>query len=285
MNVEKEELFTRDDFLLIQNIFQQFIDNQINENELNELLKKRNIFLPSSFHSLSIIEKKKYLQFETIWVDAETLDQKIQYVWNAKYFYELVRKAKRSQTITKWLMEYCQYLDCRPLYFLTMQNIKIKNLSYFSVFHKEVLDYAKRKKLTTLYDLLIEAHRNKDQKKIQEIVFSFFNKETSDLYFNIEYFPNAFAIEFEKLLYSLNNKKLGNEIRILFLIYKAEYFETKDFNLKPSLMKSFLKEVGSKSLTLFLKFARKHQNEIDCMPPNGYQAFYYSLLFQKEKAL
>ena len=284
-DIMSDDLFTRDDYLVIKNIFQQLVDNQIDEEDFNRLLTDNHIYLPSTFFSMPLERKKKYIQLEMIWVDPKTLDQDVQFVWNANYFYEIARKAKKSQTATTWLMEYCRYLDCRPIYFLTMQNIKIKNISYFKTYHPEVLTYAKKKRISSLYDVFMDVYHNENCKKIQAEVLSFFEKESSELFFRIDYFPNMLAIEFEQLMYSLKDQKLANEIRILFLIYKKEYFENKNFHISSFLMKKFLQDVGYKSLTRFLKFAKQHQKDIDRMPPNGYQAFYYSLLLQKENRL
>jgi len=166
-----------------------------------------------------------------------------------------------------------------------MQNIKIKNISYFKTYHPEALNYAKKKKLSSLYDVFMDVYHGESNSKIRTEVFSFFEKDSSELFFRVDYFPNMFAIEFEQLMYSLNNQKLANEIRILFLIYKKEYFENKNFQINSLVMKKFLQDVGYKSLTRFLKFAKKYQKDIERMSPNGYQAFYYSVLFQKENRL
>lgn len=87
----------------------------------------------------------------------------------------------------------------------------------------------------------MDVYHGESNSKIRTEVISFFEKDSSELFFRVDYFPNMFAIEFEQLMYSLNNQKLANEIRILFLIYKKEYFENKNFQINSLVMKNFFK--------------------------------------------
>lgn len=57
-DIISDDLFTRDDYLVIKNIFQQLVDNQIDEEEFKHLLTDNHIYLPSTFFSMPLEQKK-----------------------------------------------------------------------------------------------------------------------------------------------------------------------------------------------------------------------------------
>ena len=91
----------------IDQVFDLFIDNQINIEELKSLLSKENITLSNEFYELPKEKQKRYRQYKKYYIE---LDEKLRYdeeiIFNNQYYYELVAVAKISQNSLLKLIKY-----------------------------------------------------------------------------------------------------------------------------------------------------------------------------------
>lgn len=266
----------------LENVFSLYINNDITENDIDFFLEKKDISLPSDFYSLSPEEKKKYLQYEIYIINPVTFEVETYANFSNYYYYLLVNRGKKNRQITNELINYCIALDQRPLYFLTMQNIKIQQIEFFTIDNPEVIKYANSKQITTLYELLMEVYRDKKKDDIKEIVTEYFmTDEVPHLFFCLDYFPNEFALYIELLLYSLGDNTLANKLRLIFQIYSPEYLKIKPQTQDVSIIKKAKKKFQEINISAIQNYMHEHQSDIETMSPNGYQAFYYVFLCQE----
>lgn len=263
-------------------VFDLYLNNDIKEQDIDFFLEKKDISLPSDFYFLSPTEKKKYFQYENYIINPKTFEIESYATFSKYYYYFLANRGKKNRQITNELINYCIALDERPLYFLTMQNIKIQQIEFFAIDNVEVIEYANSKQITTLYELLMEVYRDKKKDDIKEIVTEYFmTDEEPHLSFLLNYFPNEFALYIELLLYSLGDNTLANQLRLIFQIYKPEYLKNMPLKQDASIIKKAKKKFQEINISVIQKYMHEHQEEIDNMPPNGYQAFYYVFLCQE----
>lgn len=259
-----------------------YLNNDIKEQDIDFFLQKKDMSLPSNFYLLSPTEKKKYFQYENYLIHPQTLEVASYATFSNYYYYFLANRGKKNRQTTNTLIDYCIALDERPIYFLTMQNIKIQQIEFFTIDNYEVIKYANSKQITTLYELLMEVYRDKKKDNIKEIVTEYFMTDKEPhLFFLLDFFPNEFALYIELLLYSLGDNTLANQLRIIFQIYKPEYLKTMPLKQDASIIKKAKKKFQEINISDIQKYMYDHQNEIDNMPPNGYQAFYYVFFCQE----
>lgn len=270
----------------IDQVFDLFIDNQINVEELKSLLSKENITLSNEFYELPKEKQKRYRQYKKYYIE---LDEKLRYdeeiIFNNQYYYELVAVAKRSQNSLLKLIKYVNELDDIAITILTMQNILLSRIPYFS---NQLKGFIEKNQCVTLYDLYIKVTQNKNYKEEKKKFYAYFENE-KDKRLNID-FNNVyvnFIFKIEVILNSLGfNSKELNTLKIKFLIYKKEYLKD---NMYKDISKTGIEMLKNKydcakiNLINELKsYINLNKNKISKLPPNGYTAIYYSLLLVKE---
>lgn len=270
----------------IDQVFDLFIDNQINVEELKSLLSKENITLSNEFYELPKEKQKRYRQYKKYYIE---LDEKLRYdqeiIFNNQYYYELVAAAKRSQNSLLKLIKYVNELDDIAITILTMQNILLSRIPYFS---NQLKGFIEKNQCVTLYDLYIKVAQNKNYKEEKKKFYAYFENE-KDKRLNID-FNNVyvnFIFKIEAILNSLGfNSKELNTLKIKFLIYKKEYLKEsmyKDISKTGiEMLKNKYDCIKINLINELKSYINLNKNKISKFPPNGYTAIYYSLLLVKE---
>ena len=274
---------------MIDDAFQYFIDNQINVDELDYILKGINYNLPDSFYDLEIEEQKRYhLHKKRIVTFTDkgvvTIEKEI---FNKAYFYELVEAAKKNKSVTVALINYARKLDNLPLYFLTMKYVKLKNLNY--AINHDWLKYADEYGVNNLYDFYMHViylnNKTLEKGKLINQLITFFKQDTL---FNLDLtLPFVkFAFDVETILSFLSDK-VSNTIRMKCFVYKPEYIKDNEYNKtmdnprtlinkhKQSLPFTKLKELNK-------YYQANNKKILDSFNDNGYRAIYYSILEEVE---
>lgn len=278
------EIRTHKDYLYIELAFQYYIDNQINENELINLLKLNNYELPSSFFSLSFREKKNYFNHIQTRIYFENNEAKMYYyeVFNKNYFSYLSSLAYKSKKYTLKLIAYVKNIGIKNvnLLFYGLQQVKISNTS---LQNQLILDYIKNNKINNFYDLLISIFSTSEinnSKELKENIKSIMNR---DFYFNFDLDnPYYLFCLYCECLINILPRKEANTIKYKFNILKKEYLFDDDYYLdlvhQIRIVNTFKKKTNNNLIL------RKLSNFIDIdyvyekFPPNGYLSLYYFLI-------
>ncbi len=291
-----ESIKAQKDLLYAVGAFRYFIDNQITEDELIEILAADGHVLPNSFKDLTIREKKTYynsVQTRVYFEDGEAKNYSY-LVFNKPYFYDLAEQARKTKIYTNELTEYIRILGEHNvnLVFLGMQYIKIVNtiLNRYTTIN----DYIKKKhedniEINDLYSLLISVfseQRSAEIKQLRKLLTDQIGKETF-LGFDIN--PDnedklfcLFALYIECYL-SLLPRKEANTIKMKFKVLTAEHLREidyyKDIDRQNRILNTFKKKVKSDRLfTQISGLVISNQTIFDQFNPNGYTAIYYYLM-------
>ena len=274
---------------MVDDAFQYFIDNQIDLNELDYILKGINYDLPDYFFDLDIDAQKRYhLHKKRIVTFTDkgvvTIEKEI---FNKAYFYELVEAAKKNKSVTLALIDYAKKLDNLPIYFLTMKNVRLKNLNY--VLNKSNwMSYIEKYNLKNLYDFYMHLVYSFKTKENLIMINELINYLKKDIYFNLDLsLPFVkFAFDVETLLSKLNDK-IANTIRIKFLVYRPDYINDNEYNKTMENPRTLINKhklsLSYSKLKEFNKYYQKDNKKIlDSFNDNGYRAIYYSILEEVE---
>ena len=262
-------------------VFQYYIDNQINDDELKYIFEKLGNPLPESFDDLYDDEKKRYYShtYHTYkFTDKGPIPVEYE-VFNKPYFDNLCKISERSKSNTLKLIDYVRKINNYPIIFLSMKYIKLKNLSY--AYTHGWLDYA-GDNIKTLYDfyMMVAYDKNIKTKKIYSSLKDFFkdikyfNLDVDDSFFN-------FCFNIEALL-SKMNKKVANTIRIKFLVYRPDYIDDNEYNKTientRTLINKHRSSIDDDMLKEIANYYKGKEDIILNLPPNGYRAIYYSII-------
>lgn len=267
--------------------FQYFIDNQITEDELVEILKEDNYQLPDSFKSLTKREKKSYLNHIQTRIYFENGKEKYYWyeVFNKPYFYDLAEHARKNKTLTKKMVAYLKEVgnDNVPLMFLGMQYVKLKNTT-LNIF-QTISDYAENKKINNVYDLVISLFSEKNSnEEILQLKNLLKERLVKDNFFgfdlNIPFVE--FSLYMECALCMLTRKE-ANTIKVKFHVLHPS--QLRDIDYYPDekdqtrIVNTFKKKMtNNRLLTQLSGFIITKQNEFDKFSSNGYSAIYYYLM-------
>ena len=285
--------------LYIDQVFDLFIDNQIDAKDLKYLLSKEKIKLPEEFYNLSKIEQKKYLGIKQYIVDIQSEERPYYVIFNNFYFYYLVTKSRQSKYMTQRLIDYVNDQQDMVVFILAMRNIYLDNVDYFnnSKYSKIII----KNNCHTIFDLFL-AIENNNNKKFEETRTHFYNyfKNQSKGKINLEIdFDrpfNKFCVLMELILNELFPIKELNTLKLKFLIYRKEYLKGNDYkeikvNGLEMIKRRFnnIKKKGENidSLKVLLKkmeeLVKNNREEINSFSSNGYSAIYYALLQVEEE--
>lgn len=272
--------------------FQYFIDNQIDVDELNEILKAEDIILPEEFFKLSKPEQKRFARHVAVTVhyDKDHEEAEAHVIFNNFYFYSLVEHARKTISYTDKLIRYVFDLTDINLIFLGMQYIKIHN-SPLRLFDN-LMAYADKKGFNDLYSLTMDLVGNKhgvEETKLRSLLIK---KLASEKLLGIDLSTNAnvkFYFLIEYLLNSLPRKE-ANTLKVKFLILNKDHLRGKldyyDLD-KPAkwILKDYMKKgfFPSKAIKAIKEHVDKHEELLDGMYPNGYMAFYYAFLANEKE--
>ena len=285
-------LKTQKELLYVEGAFRLYIDNQITEEELIEILKEDGYSLPDTFKDFCIREKKSYFTHTQTRVYFENDEAKLYWyeVYNKPYFYYLAEKSRKNASLTQGtLVPYIKDIGCCSinLLFLCIQYVKLSNTKFsYESGAITLMEYAKTNKINDFYELLMSLYVEPDAKN--GIIASRNNLKKYILkYFNVDFDAKGnelyeFALYVERALYVLPRKE-ANTIKVLFKILEPEYLREEDYYQDPDyrtrILNTFKKKINaSKAADKVFKFVKNKSTVFNGFNPNGYSALYYYLL-------
>ncbi len=272
--------------LFAENAFKFYIDNQINEKELKEILSYNNFSLPDYFYDMPIRKKKTFLNHIQTRIYFDNNKPKIYSyeVFNKNYFYYLVECAKKNKSITEKLIDYVNEIGIEVnLMFLGMEHIKIQYSKLAR--YETIMNYCKDKKINNIYDLLVSLFSYvvapDDIKQLQNLLIAQIKKENM-LNFDLDDKFVRFALYIECIL-NLLSKKEANTLKIKFNILNKEYLRENDYYddelHQKRIINTFKKKIkDNKILNLAYGLVLNNQEEFSSFGPNGYSSIYYYFL-------
>ena len=215
----------------IEGAFQLFIDNKINAEELNEILKRENYILPESFFELNRFEQKKYRQYCKYtyeFIDDEFKEDDYT-IFNRAFFDDLVKKAKadKAKHSTEILINYLLSLGELNYFFFGCEFIDLKKTSLINL--PGMSAYLKNKfSINTLYDLFVNLlpFKQKNNNLRQEVI----NHLRTNSLFNINVLDELFFffLVMESFLSGLSRKE-RNTLRAKCLIIDKKYLHEDEY--------------------------------------------------------
>ncbi|MGM9858972.1 MAG: hypothetical protein ACI311_07000 [Bacilli bacterium] len=292
MNEIIENLRHDNTTLYTEGAFNYFMDNQISEEELAEILKEDNYILPESFYSLSRGQKKLYFNHTKLMIGFDVTEPTYDYfeIFNKNYFYDLAMHAKTNKELTRKLIDYVfafsQYDGGINTIFLGMQYVKLDktNLLRFD----SLKNYAQAHEITDLYSLLISLFSDKNSiegiKEMRELIVNRINRD--DLFecdLNEPFYK--FCLLLECILNTLTDKE-ANTLKVVFGILDETHLRDIDYYQdrlhQNRLVNTFKKNTKDSNLLNRIDiFVSDNQETYDNFQPNGYKALYQYLLGEK----
>lgn len=278
----------QDDY--IEGAFQLFIDNKINDEELDEILRRENYVLPESFFELDRFEQKKYRQYRKYtyeFVDGEFKEDDYT-VFNRAFFDDLVKETKndKSKYSTEVLIDYLLSIGELNYFFFGCEFIDLKKTSLINL--PGMNAYLRTKPtIKTLYDLFVNILPYKSNNTLRQEVINHLRTNTL---FGINVFDETFFffLLMECFLYDRTRKE-RNTLRAKYLIIDKKYLHEDEFILDSDKAKRiYIKDYIGKECSLLFKnypsiFNPKFKGVnnttltkevIKSFGPNGYAALY-----------
>lgn len=285
------ELKTKSKIDYLEGAFRYYIDNEIGDKDLDEILTGNGIEMPNGFYDLPVRMKKKYFcHTHRTFIIAEDGSTDWYYeneVFNKNYFYLLADCARNSKKSTMELISHIEGIGDLSTLFLGLRYVKIKHMDE-DIIPDIVKDYcAKTPSITTMHDLLMTVYSEWDGKKDIDKVKAAINKMLTES-FNIKtstFFELALHME---LVLNLLQKKDANTLKIKFLILTPQELRDIDYytdsarqkrianNCKKELKEKETQKVVAKAK----KFVEANRDWYENFSPNGYSAL-YNFLFEE----
>ena len=278
--------------LFAEGAFQYFMDNQITEEELIEILETENYKLPESFFSLSRGEKKLFFNHTKLVVGFDISEPTYDYfeIFNKNYFYDLAMHAKTNKELTRKLIDYIFAVSNGEeginTIFLGMQYVKLDKTNLFR--YDSLKNYAERNDINDLYSLLISLFSEKtltrEIKEMRELLITKINK---DEFFecNLNEPLYRFSLLIECILNTLTDKE-ANTLKVVFGILSENHLRDIDYYQdrvhQNRLVNTFKRSTkDSYLLNRIYIFVSDNEESYNHFQPNGYKALYQYLLGEK----
>ena len=278
--------------LFAEGAFQYFMDNQITEEELIEILETENYKLPESFFSLSRGEKKLFFNHTKLVVGFDISEPTYDYfeIFNKNYFYDLAMHAKTNKELTRKLIDYIFAVSNGEeginTIFLGMQYVKLDKTNLFR--YDSLKNYAERNDINDLYSLLISLFSEKtltrEIKEMRELLITKINK---DEFFecNLNEPLYRFSLLVECILNTLTDKE-ANTLKVVFGILSENHLRDIDYYQdrvhQNRLVNTFKKSTKDSYLLNRIDiFVSDNEETYNHFQPNGYKALYQYLLGEK----
>ena len=278
--------------LFAEGAFQYFMDNQITEEELIEILETENYKLPESFFSLSRGEKKLFFNHTKLVVGFDISEPTYDYfeIFNKNYFYDLAMHAKTNKELTRKLIDYIFAVSNGEeginTIFLGMQYVKLDKTNLFR--YDSLKNYAERNDINDLYSLLISLFSEKtltrEIKEMRELLITKINK---DEFFecNLNEPLYRFSLLVECILNTLTDKE-ANTLKVVFGILSENHLRDIDYYQdrvhQNRLVNTFKKSTKDSYLLNRIDiFVSDNEETYNHFHPNGYKALYQYLLGEK----
>ena len=278
--------------LFAEGAFQYFMDNQITEEELIEILETENYKLPESFFSLSRGEKKLFFNHTKLVVGFDISEPTYDYfeIFNKNYFYDLAMHAKTNKELTRKLIDYIFAVSNGEeginTIFLGMQYVKLDKTNLFR--YDSLKNYAERNDINDLYSLLISLFSEKtltrEIKEMRELLITKINK---DEFFecNLNEPLYRFSLLVECILNTLTDKE-ANTLKVVFGILSENHLRDIDYYQdrvhQNRLVNTFKRSTKDSYLLNRIDiFVSDNEETYNHFHPNGYKALYQYLLGEK----
>ena len=278
--------------LFAEGAFQYFMDNQITEEELTEILETENYKLPESFFSLSRGEKKLFFNHTKLVVGFDISEPTYDYfeIFNKNYFYDLAMHAKTNKELTRKLIDYIFAVSNGEeginTIFLGMQYVKLDKTNLFR--YDSLKNYAETNDINDLYSLLISLFSEKtltrEIKEMRELLITKINK---DEFFecNLNEPLYRFSLLVECILNTLTDKE-ANTLKVVFGILSENHLRDIDYYQdrvhQNRLVNTFKKSTKDSYLLNRIDiFVSDNEETYNHFQPNGYKALYQYLLGEK----
>ena len=278
--------------LFAEGAFQYFMDNQITEEELIEILETENYKLPESFFSLSRGEKKLFFNHTKLVVGFDISEPTYDYfeIFNKNYFYDLAMHAKTNKELTRKLIDYIFAVSNGEeginTIFLGMQYVKLDKTNLFR--YDSLKNYAEQNDINDLYSLLISLFSEKtltrEIKEMRELLITKINK---DEFFecNLNEPLYKFSLLVECILNTLIDKE-ANTLKVVFGILSENHLRDIDYYQdrvhQNRLVNTFKRSTKDSYLLNRINiFVSDNEETYNHFQPNGYKALYQYLLGEK----
>lgn len=278
--------------LFAEGAFQYFMDNQITEEELIEILETENYKLPESFFSLSRGEKKLFFNHTKLVVGFDISEPTYDYfeIFNKNYFYDLAMHAKTNKELTRKLIDYIFAVSNGEeginTIFLGMQYVKLDKTNLFR--YDSLKNYAEANDINDLYSLLISLFSEKtltrEIKEMRELLITKINKdEFFECNLNEPFY--RFSLLVECILNTLTDKE-ANTLKVVFGILSENHLRDIDYYQdrvhQNRLVNTFKKSTKDSYLLNRIDiFVSDNEETYNHFQPNGYKALYQYLLGEK----
>ena len=278
--------------LFAEGAFQYFMDNQITEEELIEILETENYKLPESFFSLSRGEKKLFFNHTKLVVGFDISEPTYDYfeIFNKNYFYDLAMHAKTNKELTRKLIDYIFAVSNGEeginTIFLGMQYVKLDKTNLFR--YDSLKNYAETNNINDLYSLLISLFSEKtltrEIKEMRELLITKINKdEFFECNLNEPFY--RFSLLVECILNTLTDKE-ANTLKVVFGILSENHLRDIDYYQdrvhQNRLVNTFKRSTKDSYLLNRIDiFVSDNEETYNHFQPNGYKALYQYLLGEK----
>lgn len=279
------ELKSESDINYVDKAFSLFIDNQLTDHDLADILSIVNYKLPDSFFKLHKFQQKKFWKRNIRYV---SFDEEGNFVieeitiFNKPYFYHLVECSKKSKLNTKALINYIREVNHVGYMFYAMEYIKISNTNLSQ--YDKINEYVEKKGINDLLSLILEVESEYNQKDVELlksiIEKNIFCKDKFDFDLNQPF--NILALLMECVLFILPRKE-RNTLKIKFLILEEENIKEDDYLKLDKKGKQIVKDyrnvlISKPAFYHVKKYVKENAEVIDKLPPNGYLSLYYALI-------
>lgn len=265
---------------IVDSAFKLFVDNQINALELNELLMLADYKLNEEFFSLPRSEQKKYYKhtIHVIPYGKGIKDASSMTIFNKNYYNDLVNNAKKNKEITKCLIDYVKKIDNVALSIVTMQRVKLNNISYIMQY-EAWLPFIKENKLQNVFDLFVTIKHQNNSEYFNKLKKYLANPLGFNLDLDNEFVKLAFMVEY---ILSDLKPKIANTIKIKFLVCSKDYFKASEYNDElisaKTLINKHINSFKAKAIKEIFDYYKDKTELLDSFNDNGYRAIYYSII-------
>lgn len=265
---------------IIDKAFKLFVDNQISAYELNELLMLVDYKLNEEFFSLPRSEQKKYYKhtIHVIPYGKGIKEASSKTIFNKNYYNDLVNNAKKNKEITKYLIDYTREIDNVALSIITMQRVKLNNISYIMQY-EAWQPLIKENKLQNVFDLFVTVKHKNNNEYFNKLKKYLANPLGFNLDLDNEFVKLAFMIEY---IPSDLKPKIANTIKIKFLVCSKDYFKASEYNDElisaKTLINKHINSFKAKAIKEMFDYYKDKTELLDSFNDNGYRAIYYSII-------
>lgn len=280
LELSKEEYLDEIDY-----IYNKFIDNYIDVNEMKFQLSEIGFEFPNEFYSLSIEEQKQYMCHHRIFLSSENNEFTEYYLetYNKHYFELLSSLSKKNKKLTQKLIDYTNDFSFGNinLIFWSMNYIYVRYTDLMR--YDNVKEYILNNNISTVYDLIVSVFSHTKDSDYLELKENLKEIIIKDKWFQIDIDKkqNKFYIHMECIL-SLLPKKESNILKLYFCILNEDYLNVDEDYYDIKIIKSIFNKIKkivpdnliTKASSYYYNYIIKEKN----FNPDGYFALFLFLI-------